>query len=120
VWWLARALPVTELGDDTAAGLGVGPGRTDALLFVGVLLVAVAVAAAGPVAFVAFLAGPLARALNRGRTTLLGAGLVGALIVVTGDYVAAYAIPDTNLPVGVITGAIGAPFLLWLIGRRTR
>ena len=76
--------------------------------------------AAGPVAFVAFLAGPLARALNRGRTTLLGAGLVGALIVVTGDYVAAYAIPDTNLPVGVITGAIGAPFLLWLIGRRTR
>ena len=47
----------------------------------------VAVAAAGPVAFVAFLAGPIARALNGGRTTLLGAGLVGAIIVVAADYV---------------------------------
>ena len=60
--WAARSLPATELGDDTAAGLGVGPGRTDLLMFFGVLLVAVGVAAAGPVAFVAFLSGPIARA----------------------------------------------------------
>ena len=115
VFWLSRSSRVTELGEDAAAGLGVTPRRSDALLLVGVLLVALGVAAAGPIAFVAFLAGPIARALNGGRTTLLGAGLTGALIVVAADYVAAYLIPDVNFPVGVVTGALGAPFLLWLL-----
>ncbi|HYH73842.1 MAG TPA: iron ABC transporter permease [Nocardioides sp.] len=115
--WSARSLKVTELGDDTARGLGVGRGRTDLLMLLGVLLVAVGVAAAGPVAFVAFLSGPIARALNGGRTTLLAAGLVGAVIVLAGDYVGAYAFADLNLPVGVVTGAFGAPFLLWLLAR---
>ena len=115
--WAARSLEATELGDDTAAGLGVGRGRTDVLMLLGVLLVAVGVAAAGPVAFVAFLSGPIARALNRGRTTLPGAGLVGAVIVLVGDHAGAYAFADLNLPVGVVTGAFGAPFLLWLLAR---
>lgn len=115
--WAARSLRATELGDDTAAGLGVGRGRTDLLLLLGVLLVAVGVAAAGPVAFVAFLSGPIARALNGGRTTLPAAGLVGAVIVLAGDHVGAYAVADLNLPVGVVTGAFGAPFLLWLLAR---
>src|SRR5690606_10421468 len=59
--WVARSLPATELGDDTAVGLGVRRSRTDLLMLLGVLLVAVGVAAAGPVAFVAFLSGPIAR-----------------------------------------------------------
>ena len=115
--WMARDLPATELGEDAAAGLGVGRFRTDLLMLLGVLLVAVGVAAAGPVAFVAFLSGPIARALNQGRTTLLGAGLVGAVIVLVGDYAGAYAFAELNLPVGVVTGAFGAPFLLWLLAR---
>jgi iron complex transport system permease protein len=82
-----------------------------------VLLVGVGVAAAGPVAFVAFLAGPIARALDQGRTSLPAAGLVGAVIVLVGDHLGAYAVPDLNLPVGVVTGAFGAPFLLWLLAR---
>ena len=81
------------------------------------VLSAVGVAAAGPIAFVAFLAGPIARALNGGRTTLVGAGLTGAVIVVGGDYVADYLLADINFPVGVVTGALGAPFLLWLLAR---
>jgi iron complex transport system permease protein len=112
---LSRSSRVAELGEDAAAGLGVAPRRSDALLVVAVLLVALGVAAAGPIAFVAFLAGPIARALNGGRTTLIGAGLTGAVIVVAADYVAAYLIPDVNFPVGVVTGALGAPFLLWLL-----
>jgi iron complex transport system permease protein len=114
---VARSLRATELGEDAAAGLGVGRSRTDLLMLLGVLLVAFGVAAAGPIAFVAFLSGPIARALNRGRTTLLGAGLVGALIVLAGDHAGAYALTDLNLPVGVVTGAFGAPFLLWLLAR---
>lgn len=115
--WTARALRVTELGDDAATGLGVSTRRSDVLLLLAVVLTAVAVAAAGPVSFVAFLAGPTARALNRGRTTLAGAGLAGATLVVAADHVAAYLVPDVNLPVGVVTGASGAPFLLWLLVR---
>jgi iron complex transport system permease protein len=122
--WLARSLRIVELGADTAAGLGVTPRRTDALLLLAVVLTAIAVAAAGPIAFVAFLAGPIARALNQGRTTLAGAALVGGVLVVGADYVADYLLADINFPVGVITGAFGAPFLLWLVctgrtGRRT-
>jgi iron complex transport system permease protein len=117
VAWLAGSLRITELGDDVAAGLGVPTRRTDALLLVAVVLTAAAVAAAGPVAFVSFLAGPIARALNAGRATLVGSGLVGAVVVVGGDYVGAYLVGDVNLPVGVVTGAFGAPFLLWLLTR---
>jgi iron complex transport system permease protein len=122
VVWLGRAAQVAELGEDTAAGLGVTSRHTEGLLLVAVLLVALGVAAAGPVAFVSFLAGPIARALNGGRTTLLGAGLVGAVIVIGADYLAAYLVPDVNYPVGVVTGAFGAPFLLWLLatGRTSR
>ncbi|MFC4784521.1 FecCD family ABC transporter permease [Nocardioides sp. MAHUQ-72] len=115
--WSARSLRIVELGDDAAAGLGVGRRRADALLLLAVVLVAVAVAAAGPIAFVSFLAGPIARALNAGRTTVVGAGLVGAIVVVGGDYVADYLLVDVNFPVGVVTGALGAPFLLWLLVR---
>ncbi len=111
----ARALRITELGAEAAAGLGVPRHRTDAVLLLAVLVTAVAVAAAGPVAFVSFLAGPIARALNGGRTTLLGAALTGAVIVVGADYWADYLLTVVNLPVGVVTGAFGAPFLLWLL-----
>jgi iron complex transport system permease protein len=47
---------------------------------------------------------------------------VGATLVIGADHVGAYLVPDVNLPVGVVTGALGAPFLLWLIatGRTSR
>lgn len=115
VAWTARSARVLELGPDVATALGVTRRYADALLLLAVLLTALGVAAAGPVAFVAFAAGPIARALNRGRSTSAGAALVGACVVVAADHLAAYAIPDVNLPVGVVTGALGAPFLLWLL-----
>ncbi len=119
---LARAARAAELGPEVAAGLGVTARHADLLLLVAVLLVGVAVAAAGPVAFVSFLAGPIARALNGGRVSLVGAALVGAVVVVGADHVAAYALTGVNLPVGVVTGAVGAPVLLWLLatGRASR
>ena len=124
-FWLSRTLRITELGQDTASGLGVPRSRADGMLVLAVVLTACGVAAAGPVAFVAFLAGPIARALNGGRVTLVGAGMTGATIVVGADYVADYLFADINFPVGVVTGALGAPFLLWLLasgrtGRRAQ
>jgi iron complex transport system permease protein len=112
---LVRSMRVAELGADAAAALGVAPRRTDSLLALAVVLTATAVAAAGPIAFVSLLAGPIARGLNAGRTTLAGAGLVGAVIVVGADYAADYLLGGVNFPVGVVTGALGAPFLLALV-----
>jgi iron complex transport system permease protein len=112
---LSRSLRILELGDDTAAGLGVPVRHRDLALLLGVVLVGVGVAAAGPIAFVAFMAGPMARLMLGGRTSLVGAALVGAAVVVSSDYVADYLLSDTNFPVGVVTGALGAPFLLWLL-----
>lgn len=113
VW--ARDLRAIQLGHDAAAGLGVRRSRTDLLLAAGVALTAVAVAATGPIAFVAFIAGPVSRALNGGRVSLASAALVGALVTVVADYVADYLLTDINFPVGVVTGVAGAPFLLWLL-----
>ncbi|WP_354263513.1 iron chelate uptake ABC transporter family permease subunit [Arthrobacter sp. OAP107] len=116
---LAGPLRILELGDDAAAGLGIRVGATRlGLVLTAVALAAVATAAAGPVAFVAFLAGPIARRLS-GKASLPASALVGALIVLAADFFAANIAPllldGTVLPVGVVTGALGAPFLLWLL-----
>lgn len=117
VLMLTSRLSALQLGDDSAAGLGVSVARTRVgLIVLGVVLAALATAATGPVSFVAFLAGPIARRIMGGRFSLLAAALVGAGIVLGADYLAAYLIPGgVALPVGVITGALGAPFLLWLL-----
>ncbi|MGO4384085.1 FecCD family ABC transporter permease [Specibacter sp. RAF43] len=112
----ARDLRGLALGDDTAAGLGFRVRRARLQLTVlGVLLAALPTAAAGPIAFVAFLSGPIAKRLNGGAASLTLAALVGAAIVLAGNFAAVNAIDGTNLPVGVVTGALGAPFLLWLL-----
>ncbi|MBM9458584.1 iron ABC transporter permease [Nocardioides sp. zg-536] len=114
---LAPTLRAAQLGDELATALGTRRHAPDLLLAAAVVLVAVAVAAAGPIAFLGFMSGPIARALNAGRHTVVGAALVGAVLVLVGDYVGRYLIGDVNVPVGLVTGAAGAPFLLWLLSR---
>ncbi|GIE95600.1 FecCD family ABC transporter permease [Paractinoplanes rishiriensis] len=119
---LGRALTSLQLGDDLARGLGqrVQLSRL-ALLAVAVGLVGAATAAAGPVAFVAFLSGPIAvRLVRGGRPVLLQAALVGALVVLVADFIGAHLVGPTPFPVGVVTGAIGAPYLLWLLAKSNR
>lgn len=117
----ARDLETLRMGDDTAAALGVRVGATRvAVTLAAVGLIAVATAFTGPIAFVAFLSGPIA-ARVRGRTgsILLPAGLVGALLVLAGDYCGQFLMPG-RYPVGVVTGALGAPYLIYLIIRVNR
>ncbi|MHA7223276.1 FecCD family ABC transporter permease [Arthrobacter sp. RHLT1-20] len=116
---LAGPLRILELGDDAAAGLGVRVGATRlAIVVAAVGLAAAATAAAGPVAFVAFLAGPIAGRFVR-KASLPASALSGVLIVLSADYLASNVAPlllaGAILPVGVVTGALGAPFLLWLL-----
>ena len=116
-----RGLGMLRLGDDSAAVLGVNVTRTRVLLMVSaVALLAFATAACGPIAFVAFMAGPIAsRIIGPGASPLLSAGLVGALLVLTADLVGQFAF-DSRYPVGVITGALGAPYLVFLLIRINR
>ena len=118
----ARPLPALQLGDETAAGLGVPVERSRRLLLAcAVGLTGVAVAAAGPVAFVAFVAGPVARRLLPAKgAALVQAALVGALLMLVADFAAQHLLWSTQFPVGVVTSLIGAPYLLWLLSRANR
>ncbi|WP_206786852.1 iron chelate uptake ABC transporter family permease subunit [Amycolatopsis sp. MtRt-6] len=117
----SRALAGLQLGDDTAAGLGLDVERSRVtLLLIAVALAAFATAAAGPVAFVAFVANPIATRLVGGaRAGLLPAALTGALVVLLGDFAAQHLLGE-QVPVGVVTGAVGAPYLLWLLATANR
>ena len=76
-----------------------------------------ATAAFGPLAFVALLSTPLARGITGGRPSLTASALVGAVIVVLADFLAAELIPGVRLPTGILTGAAGAPLMLGLLIR---
>ncbi|MFI2213419.1 FecCD family ABC transporter permease [Streptomyces sp. NPDC020141] len=117
----ARNLSALQLGEDTAAALGVRVERTRVTVIVAaVCLIAFATAAAGPIAFVAFLSGPIAaRITGPGGSLLVPAGLVGALLVLVADLAGQFAF-DTRFPVGVVTGVLGAPYLVYLIIRTNR
>lgn len=117
----ARDLSAMQLGDDTASALGVRVERTRITVIVAAVgLIAFATAAAGPIAFVAFLSGPIAaRLVGAGGSLLVPAGLVGALLVLAADFAGQFAF-DTRLPVGVVTGVLGAPYLIYLLVRTHR
>jgi len=116
-----RALELLQHGEETAAALGVPVARTRLVCLVAaVVLLAFAIAASGPIAFVAFLAGPIAaRVVGPGGSLLLPAGLVGAALVLGADLLGQTAL-DARYPVGVVTGVLGAPYLLHLLVRTHR
>jgi iron complex transport system permease protein len=120
---LGRALSVLQLGDDAANALGVRVERVRlGLLALAAALCGVATSVGGPIAFVAFLSGPIStRVLRTGRPGLLPSALVGALITLLADFAAQHLLSGTHqLPVGVVTGAVGAPYLLYLLATANR
>ncbi|WP_228266028.1 FecCD family ABC transporter permease [Microlunatus elymi] len=116
-----RWLGGLQLGDDTASSIGVAVQRSRLLLILlGVALAAIATAAAGPIGFVAFVSGPIARRLTGGTgSALTPAGLVGALVVGVADFAGQHLLP-VQLPVGILTAVIGAPYLIFLLIRSNR
>lgn len=119
---LSRPLQTLQLGDDAATALGT---RVEfsrlGLILVAVLLAAFATAAVGPVAFVAFIAGPIARRLlGPSGGALVPAALVGGLVINASDFVAQHMLGRNQLPVGVVTGALGAVFLIYLLAAAHR
>ncbi|MBB3387392.1 iron complex transport system permease protein [Rhizobium sp. BK275] len=116
-----RDLEALRLGDDMAAALGVGVSRTRVMVIIAAVgMIASATAVTGPIAFVAFLSGPIAaRIVGNNGSILVPAALVGAVLVLAGDYAGQFLLPS-RYPVGVVTGALGAPYLIFLIVRVNR
>jgi iron complex transport system permease protein len=119
---LAHVLGALQYGDDTARGLGVPVNRARSLLLlVAVGLASVATASAGPIAFVALVAPQIAQRLVGGARPPIGMSLVvGAALTVIADVVARTAFGATELPVGIVTAVLGAPYLLYLLARYGR
>jgi iron complex transport system permease protein len=118
----SRRLALLGMGDDTAKALGVRVERTRGVLIaVGVLLTGAAVAGAGPITFVALAAPQLARRLTRGSAPgLLPAALLGAVLLAASDLLAQRLFAPDQLPVGIMTGAIGGLYLAWLLASEWR
>lgn len=115
-----RHLDALTIGDDTALTLGIHPERFRAvLLALACLLVGVIVAMAGSIGFIGLVVPHLARRLVGGtHTTVLPvAALLGAILLVTADITARTLLAPQEIPIGIITALIGAPFLLILVRR---
>jgi iron complex transport system permease protein len=121
---LARRADALELGDELARGLGVGVERSRLMLLAtAIVLTGVAVSAAGPIGFVAFVAPHLARRLGRPaslQALLPLAAASGAALVVVSDLAGRLLFAPTEIPVGLITSILAAPYFLFLLRRAGR
>lgn len=115
---LSGEMQILGLGEEMPVLLGMNAKRSRMLLIYGaVILCAGTTAVTGPLASVAFMSGPIAaRLIRTGGTGSLHAGMIGAVIVLLGESVGQFAF-STRYPVGVITGIIGAPYLIYLLTR---
>ncbi|MDR8026808.1 Fe(3+)-hydroxamate ABC transporter permease FhuB [Burkholderia cenocepacia] len=124
--WLAKPLDMLALGDDQAAALGLPVAALRPLaLTIATLAACAAVAAVGPVGFIGLMAPHVATMLGarRHRTRLWLAAACGALILGVADLAARTVVAPREVPAGVLTALIGAPYLLGLLileGRRAR
>lgn len=120
---LARPLNMLLLGDEAAASLGLNTQAGKRLLLaLASLLAAGAVAVSGIIAFVGLVVPHVTRMLvgPDHRRLLPLAAVMGALLMVLSDIAARMLLAPTELPIGIITSALGCPFFLYLLHRQGR
>lgn len=118
---LPRALDSLSLGRVAAGARGVDVRRTERMALVSASLsTGAAVSLGGPVAFVGIIVPHLVRLIVGAdhRLVLPASALLGATFLIGCDLVARTAFPPTEVPVGVVTAIVGAPWFLWLLLRR--
>ncbi len=121
IWAQAPGLNAMSLGDETAATLGLNPGRFRLAVFVAsALITGVMVAFSGLIGFVGLMVPHLVRlALGADNARVVpGSSFAGALFLIWADTGARVVIAPEDLPVGVVTGLAGGVFFLWLMARR--
>lgn len=119
--WITFQLFANVLGPDVAKGLGQNVTVVQALLLVlSVILAAMAVAAAGPIGFVAFVSPQIARLIcGRDTPPIVASGLFGASLLLAADIITQTWMP-VELPVGLLTSAVGGLFLIYLLIKTNR
>lgn len=111
-----------DMGDDLATGLGL-PVRSSRLWLsvIGIGLTVLATALAGPVHFLALAAAPLARKVFRTPdSSLSGTAAMGAVLMMVADLLAQRLMSPFQIPVGLITGAVGGAYLVAVLSRSRR
>ncbi|MCZ4354081.1 iron ABC transporter permease [Roseovarius aestuarii] len=118
--FLARALNALTLGEATARHLGIPVQKMKRIAILCVAgSVGASVAITGGIGFVGIVVPHLLRLLHGPdhRGLLINAGLLGAVVLVLADMVSRTIIAPAELPIGIITAAIGGPFFLWILLR---
>lgn len=117
---LARQLRFMEMGDEIAVALGIRAERTRLLMILlAVGCTSIAVAAAGPIAFIALAAPQIVVRLTRGGSVqLILSFLMGALLLLGADLISAHVDLGLRIPVGMVTAALGGVYLIYLLARR--
>lgn len=121
IWRLATALNLLQLGEEEAHYLGVDVKVVQrVLLLCSALLVAAAVAVSGVIGFVGLVVPHLMRMWLGAdhRAVIPGSVLAGAFLLLIADTVARTLVAPAEMPVGLLTSILGAPWFLWLIFRR--
>ena len=118
----SKRLSLMELGDDLAKQLGINLKRTRLIsIIAAIILTAAATAVAGPIAFVALAAPQLAkRIIHSPNLVLLASTLMGAILVAGADLLTLRITLNLNLPIGLVTGLLGATYLIWLLKYQSR
>ena len=116
ILFLENHLKIMELGEDLSISLGVNTDLIRIVLIISsVFLIAFSTSVTGPISFIAFLAGPISKSLvGTGSKNIFISGLIGAILVLSSDLIGQFAL-NTRYPVGIITGVLGAPYLLILL-----
>ncbi|MET9378774.1 iron ABC transporter permease [Streptomyces sp. NPDC003035] len=118
----ARPVNLLALGEELPRALGLELGRARLLVLgAGAVLAAGTAAAVGAVGFVGLVAPHLARRIVGNHTARMVpmAAVLGAVLVVSSDALGRWLLAPTEIPVGIVTALVGAPYLVWLL-RRTR
>ncbi|MBS3046494.1 FecCD family ABC transporter permease [Enterobacter mori] len=121
IWRMANALNVLQLGDEEAHYLGVDVAVVQRILLLcSALLVAAAVAVSGVIGFVGLVVPHLMRMWLGAdhRAAIPGSVLAGASLLLIADTAARTLVAPAEMPVGLLTSLLGAPWFLWLIFRR--
>ncbi|ENA0608981.1 iron ABC transporter permease [Enterobacter bugandensis] len=121
IWRLASTLNLLQLGDEEAHYLGVDVAVVQRILLLcSALLVAAAVAVSGVIGFVGLVVPHLVRMWlgSDHRGVIPGSVLAGAFLLLVADTVARTLVAPAEMPVGLLTSILGAPWFLWLIFRR--
>jgi iron complex transport system permease protein len=119
--WLAKDMNLLALGDETAQSLGCPVNRVrKVFLVVSTLLAASAVSVSGIIGFVGLIVPHWVRILigPDHRHLFFFSSLAGGIFLIYSDFLARTVLFPTELPIGIITAGIGAPFFIYLLYQR--